>query len=525
MWLVLVIEILNKEYRRGGMSLRKRLAEIPSDLSELFKDMLRRDNENAEALLLCILWILLAKRPLQPREFFHALWSGLSRDRLADERIPDIDTFNTADISDKYNTYVITASKGLAEITKPQLPSVEFIPTVQFIHESVRDFLIKENGLQQMWPEFGLDYESASHEKLKECCSFYIKYTLAHVSIQRSLLEPNPHKRKQVSKTYPFLKYATQQILYHANAAAISVPQNDFLRSFSVSNWVHTNNLYGSFSNHEYSSSASLFYLLADKGLSELIRTRLKEDPEIHVSGERYRYPLFAALANGHNEAICALLNAPSSIPQDQLDTTQYLDCGHFENYEDRTPLSWAAENGRAVIIKLLLQGEIAINEIDRGGRTPLSRASENGQEVAAGLLIDKGAHIDVSDKEGLTPLLWAMRNNHKSVALLLVNRGANVNASNRLGTTPLICASVNGDDVVARILIEHGADVTHSDKGGWTPLMYASMNGHETIARLLINKGADVNARNRHGSTPLTCASRNGHEAVVELLASNGAS
>ncbi|KAA8650409.1 uncharacterized protein ATNIH1004_003095 [Aspergillus tanneri] len=73
MWVVLVVDILNKEYRRGGLALKKRLAEIPSDLSELFKDILRRDNENIEDLLLCILWILYAERPLQPNEFYHAL--------------------------------------------------------------------------------------------------------------------------------------------------------------------------------------------------------------------------------------------------------------------------------------------------------------------------------------------------------------------------------------------------------------------------------------------------------------------
>lgn len=70
LWVVLVVEILNKEYRQGGLALRKRLVEIPSRLSELFKDILRRDNENMEHLLLCILWILYSKRPLRPEEFY-----------------------------------------------------------------------------------------------------------------------------------------------------------------------------------------------------------------------------------------------------------------------------------------------------------------------------------------------------------------------------------------------------------------------------------------------------------------------
>ncbi|KAJ5792491.1 uncharacterized protein N7503_008469 [Penicillium pulvis] len=57
-WVVLVVDILNREDRRGGMFLKKRLVEILSDLSELFKDILSRDKDNMEAILLYVIWIL-----------------------------------------------------------------------------------------------------------------------------------------------------------------------------------------------------------------------------------------------------------------------------------------------------------------------------------------------------------------------------------------------------------------------------------------------------------------------------------
>ncbi|RYP80768.1 hypothetical protein DL770_006088 [Monosporascus sp. CRB-9-2] len=62
MWAVLVVDILNKEFSRGrNFAVKKRLQEIPAKLSELFKDILTRDNENMADLLLCIQWILYAK--------------------------------------------------------------------------------------------------------------------------------------------------------------------------------------------------------------------------------------------------------------------------------------------------------------------------------------------------------------------------------------------------------------------------------------------------------------------------------
>jgi hypothetical protein len=127
MWVVLVVDILNKEYRRGGLYLRRRLNEIPSDLSELFKDILRRDNENMEELLLCILWVLYAKRPLQPKEFYHALWSGLALKDLVDDKPVVFGDPDSSDSLSRFTRCVISSSKGLAEVTKSKTPIVQFI--------------------------------------------------------------------------------------------------------------------------------------------------------------------------------------------------------------------------------------------------------------------------------------------------------------------------------------------------------------------------------------------------------------
>jgi len=55
MWVILVSGILNKEYDRGRMyTLRRRLREIPSDLYELFRDILTRDSHNRDELVLYV---------------------------------------------------------------------------------------------------------------------------------------------------------------------------------------------------------------------------------------------------------------------------------------------------------------------------------------------------------------------------------------------------------------------------------------------------------------------------------------
>jgi ankyrin repeat protein len=551
MWVVLVVDILNEEYRRGGMSLGKRLAEVPSDLSELFKDILKRDNENMEALLLCILWILYAKRPLQPKEFYYALWSGLFLKDLVDDHITDLTVPDSGDSLGRFNRYVISSSKGLAEITKSKQP------TVQFIHESVSDFLIKEKGLHELWPELGLDCESPSHEKLKQCCNLYMNHHSVGASVKKLLSGSNSNRRAKITKASPFLEYSSQHILYHANAAARVFPQDEFLSQFPIYNWISVNNLFEKYKNRIYNPDASLFYILAEKGFSDLIRTRLKVDQQIHVPGGRYKYPLFAALVGSKKDSVAALLNLPSRI-YNGVDITEGLSRRKgFKEYENRTPLSWAAQYGRIDIVKLLFQTRTTADEIDGEGRTPLSRASENGHDTVARVLIDNGADVNASNEDGWTPLQWASKNGHKAVASLLIdqrahinandkdgrtplsrasedghetlvgrliNKGAYVNAADKDGWTPLQWASMNGQEAVARLLIENGADVNTSNKSGVTPLQWASMDGHDAMARLLVDRGADVDASNKYGGTPLQWASKNGHDTVAKILIDNGA-
>jgi ankyrin repeat protein len=518
MWVVLVVDILNKEYRRGEIALRTRLAEIPSGLSELFIDILGRDNENIEALLLCILWILYAKEPLRPQEFYHALWSGLSLKGLVDSQIPDVTVLGTDDADDTVSRYVISSSKGLAEITKSSQPRA------QFIHESVRDFLIKDKGLYELWPELAFDCESLGHEKLKQCCSLYTNHLLIRTYVGRLLSEPDSNDRKEISNGYPFLEYASENILYHANAAAKAVPQEAFLTSFPVSNWIKTNNLFETFNYRKYTMNASLFYILADKGCPELIRARLKEDSQIHVFGERRTYPFFAALANGHKDAVAALLNSSTRI-YNGVDITEGLnDRKDLKEYGNRTPLSWAAQSGRAQIVRLLMQSRPCVDEMDRGERTPLSRASIHGHEAVVRLLIENGANVNASDKVERTPLSQASSKGHEAVARLLIENGANVNVGNKHGWIPLKWAAFNGHEAVVRLLIENGANVNVSDKGRGTPLEWASLEGHEAVMRLLIEKGANVNVIDKYGRTPLLRASIKGHEAAARLLIENGA-
>ncbi|KAJ6440942.1 Delta(8)-fatty-acid desaturase [Purpureocillium lavendulum] len=517
MWVVLVVDILNKEFRKGRIpAVRKRLAEIPNELSDLFKDMLRRDNENMSDLLLCIQWILYGKRPLKREEFYCAMWSGISSEDLAACDFGDV----TCDAMDRF---VVSTSKGIAEVTKSKSY------TVQFIHESVRDFLVKDNGLRDLWPELGDDVESISHESLKQCCQTYIELNMAAcVPIRERLQEPGfdaVQAREAASEKVPFLEYAAQHVLYHANGAATRISQDRFLAQFPLSGWLNLVNMFERYKIRRYTSHASFLYILAEKGFSRLIRTRLDRDLDINILGERHRYPLFAALVNGHRDAVRALLGW-GTPPPEGTDIADGLEYGKEHSVKKgKSPLLWAVHSGHDAVVEALIQRGANVDARNTSdGTIALVCAARNGHESSVRLLIDSGADVNAQDRSSHTALQMAAQNGHESSVRLLIDSGADVNAQDGSGHTALHWAAQNGHQAIVRLLIDRDTDVNAQDGSGHTALRMAAQNGHGPIVRLLIDSGANVDARyTPDGTIALVWAARNGHEAIVRLLSDRG--
>ena len=96
LWVVLVVDILNKETRRRGLAVKKRLDEVPSDLSELFEDIITRWRWYGRVAFMHSLDSC-PKRPPRPSEYYHALWSGLVLLNSVDPKITNVTTSSARD--------------------------------------------------------------------------------------------------------------------------------------------------------------------------------------------------------------------------------------------------------------------------------------------------------------------------------------------------------------------------------------------------------------------------------------------
>ncbi|QKX61975.1 uncharacterized protein TRUGW13939_09131 [Talaromyces rugulosus] len=239
-----------------------------------------------------------------------------------------------------------------------------------------------------------------------------------------------------------------------------------------------------------------------------------------------------------------------------------------------RSALSWAARNGFAPVVQLLIRGTgsylksivklafrkgAQVDSVDRYRRTPLLYAAWNGNVAVVKVLLNAGARIDVADEIDGTPLSYAIFGGHKAIVhllyrnatqvhseymisenllfpavekghedvvkLLLETAGANPNLRDNNGQTPLWWAAWNGDEAIIKLLLEIGrADPDPKDNNGRTPIWWASWYGHEAIIRLLLETGkVDPDLKDNNGQTPLYWAARNGRKAIVKLLLETG--
>jgi hypothetical protein len=236
LWVFLIVQILNKDKLHGRVHLlEKRLEALPDDLHHLFSNILKTEPCGGNTLLLTYQWLLFAHRPLRREELYFALVTSDSRGEIL---AWDRDEVSTTDME----RFIINSSKGLVEIGKG------IQPIVQFIHGSVRDYLLT-TGLSSLCPIPTTQLPALSQDYLKKCCHQYVLRSALHLQAQKTRgSEPQSFRvmdafRARINDSHPFLDYALEGMLIHANAAHIlGLRQDDFVRAFPLKRWVWLHN-------------------------------------------------------------------------------------------------------------------------------------------------------------------------------------------------------------------------------------------------------------------------------------------
>ncbi|KAI0020841.1 hypothetical protein F4780DRAFT_314222 [Xylariomycetidae sp. FL0641] len=581
-WVVLVVQILNKEYDRGQLRvLRRKLREIPKDLDELFRRILEKDDHNQAELLLCIQLVLFATRPLSREELYHAILSATAFESTSAIDV-EVDTAAVVD------TFILDASKGLTEVTKSKKP------TVQFIHESVREFLAKHFSTSSLWPEYNRNHSGKSHSRIAMCCAEYLK-----LNVQESVSLPNPlpkassndarQLREDLQSGFPFLRYATESVFQHADSAEeLGVSSAYWLEFFPLARWLNLDNALATYDTRRH-LHPTLLYILAEKNAGHLIPFALRVFAGGQDSEERFGTPLLAAIAHASHNAIKALLLArypdgdkellsisssdrnDDSIrptPNLQLRHRRITEIQHLIDYGHQPFVKYALSAGRqnqfdfpeafqrassrsqADLVQYILRShydELKTGDIERairaaigGGRSGivpliyramppaiaanlapdgfLLEAVQAGQATVVQSLLDLGAD---PSSQAATLLEEAIHHGHTEVAELLISGGVNPDCTLPNGLSPLVYAAIQGAAGVGELLLRIGVD----PDGPATSSLLAevAIGGDTAVAPLLLSKDA-YPAQSPNESCPLSCAAACGNLAIAELLLNKGA-
>ena len=90
-----------------------------------------------------------------------------------------------------------------------------------------------------------------------------------------------------------------------------------------------------------------------------------------------------------------------------------------------RSPLSYAAEEGREAVLKILLaQDDIEVNTKDRRGRSSLSYAVQFGHEAVVKILVARDdVDVNNTDTYGHSPLSYTVQYGRQAVVNILMAR------------------------------------------------------------------------------------------------------
>jgi ankyrin repeat protein len=561
LWVVLVIRILNECDARGKTHLlKRRLETIPDGLSELFDEILQRDTHGSDEVLLIFQWILFAWWPLTPEELYFAITTNSSDDNIGEWNRNEITT-------DDMERYLLDASKGLAEMTKGDFDG---IPRVQFIHESVKEYLLS-TGLETLQPNVCDDLIASSHDRLGKCCRHYMEKSAAALTLSdadgmkihmRGIYPSMKTLRDWDAATHPFLCYALHGIIYHANLAHLSDARHDaFTEQFPHTLWrkyynmrckLHKKRL------NRLNDQSSLVQAFALMGALNLVEVEIRKLPSLvtettimkqednisllHIAtGKSDRSMLNLLLEHGadvnapgveYPTLTClrkAILRGSLSMVQALLDAgadpTSHLQCALLEYRCSQDmietmlthgpfshPTYWSAELSAALYHARYRTYTVVEKLLSERLATVTDELASSNEEVMAH---SHGHAFGAVCSYG-----------NMDMFEVFIKHGILHHSS--LVVAAFFKAAYFGHEEIVRQLLDHGVEVDqwfeHKQDTAMSALGVASGQGHGDIVSLLLDRKAYVNHISSVYGTALYAAAEGSHSHTVQLLLDSGA-
>lgn len=508
---------------KTASAVRKALGKLPKTLEQsydvVYSQMLDTDPETLRKSETVILWLLCAKRPLRASEFIGAVHASCCS--LEDTPHIGVNDRSPVDVEDEP-----LSIEEILDICCNLVVWDQSLDTFRIAHLSVREYFEKK-------PQFGK--HNIHVQALEACIDTLIgQVNQQHTSsfkLYATIYWPN--HCFDVGLEGPAGPLRDKIMLFLFNGCCASDFCLEWARSLDGS--ILETHILGSDMWIESTQSSRLYKaysaLTQDQGgdiprglcfivfLASAFNLAWMLMPWMQIEIPS-RVPLdhraiFYQLPDGDRAIHVAAVWGSVEVTRTLLDYGVDVDSKGFKGW---APLHKAAQNGRQLLAKTLLNRGANVNALSGDGRqfTPLHEAIWNGHPAMADLLLKHGADIEARDSDGLTPLLLAEKEEKEELVPILLKWNADVSATDKNGDTALFLAAERHEPIF--ILFIQSGRIPESLFGG-SVLCSAVRSCSRKSVQTLVEKGIDVNAPDRLGRRPLDYALEQGCSQVISFL------
>lgn len=493
LWIVLVTPMLNKIHRHGKgiTAMHSKLKDVPQGLHELFGSILLREADDFAASVTLFQWMLYAQRTLNPAELYAAVQHRHTSLLVESTGLSE---------GERRGLYLLHCSRGLVEISDL---------VVQFIHESVREFLLT-NGTAIL-----AQHTSPASNQY----SLSLDAARSHATIGLDCLE---YLHRQVDQEFPYRACDVYHFNYYRE-----VP----LGAYAANNWWQHARKAEDYEKKNFIGRA--VKLLSEpvsfkmwKALADRDTTAHKSNvgtDDIVLGGNSTNMPVYYASKFGLPDVVYGMLQAGNwSCVWDSSITdgnTLVATDGSLS-----APVVVAARHGHVSTVNILLQS----------GATPyfalvgLGHSDSSEASFLDILDITIKENAVVNDTVTVRLMLNAISLNYLRVIKMLISAGININETCREQPgSALIQAIRCRRSQVVDLLITAGANVALNNHQGLNPLVEAVRVGDTDITSSLLRAGADANVLEisvRAQLSAISVAISVAHLHIVQLLLRHGA-
>jgi len=439
-WASLAVRIII-DLDEQGESLAKiyrELSKVPQDLGDVYKHILQKviGPRNRTRTLHLMQWVCLAERPLSVTELRFAIASD---DVYIHESLQFCrDAKDFVDTDTRMVKQITSLSGGLVEVKYHRHST-----TVQFIHQSVNDFL-RSDGLKYLAsPSSDLlsqDHTESttlstdvivgqSQHRLCKSCVNYLRLEEVQLAGSTQLsTSRHPYQEKEISpflKTLPFILYATKSWFLHAEKAeSLGILQQDLVQQLgsppkpAFQTWIKIYRTIDPYYRRDAKCSeldSTLLHIASSSNLRSAVQILLNDSANVHKQDGAGDRALHYAARWGHTDLVEMLLDARADIGA--------------KNKNESTALEYAAANGHEEILKFLLCKGADVNGSTGLFGNALYGAALQGNKMVVQILLKEGAKVNAQGGYYGNALQAAIYQENAGIVELLLERGAKVNA------------------------------------------------------------------------------------------------